>query len=385
MISEIWGGTEMPETSLPDVSVSRMLPFGVTLRPLLVQSSLSDSDLNMLLRERGIYVGDVEKQKLVPLIMKTIISPQEFELLLEKQTSKEDAPKRRNIQVDSTTQTSLFAALKDYSIDNAEAIPATVQNSKIFSPIAMEAVSENEITLAYKIKREDLTKDWVTPSSVHNGAVTLIKDPSTSTVRISSEYTSQETDDINRRIIKLYTDYLRKRGEIGNEENRILPEDFTNRERFNFLLRIASDTENRSLVFSGINDLEIGPDRTNPPPNGNGLMTENVRKMILNGKQLENNLALISDDEKEHLMLRSLQVDCDVNFQGKGYRCRIEYGFMRFFRNQNTTPEFQYSVPWIKTAGSSNETAVRKFVMETFEHHKDIIYQQMMIEKENKS
>lgn len=385
MISETWEVLEMSESLLPDVSVSRMLPFGVTLRPLLVQSCLTDSDLNSLLRERGIYINNVERQKLVPLIMKMILSPYEFELLLEKQTSKEDAPKRRNVQVNSQTQTSLFVAMRDYQIDKGNVIPATVQNAEVSSPITFFPASENEIIVSYSIKRQDLTKDWVTPSSIHAGSVTFIKNCSSGSVQINSEYTSKETDDINRRIISLYTNHLKQIGEIGNTENRILPDDFTNRERFNFLLRIVGNTVEGSLIFLGINDFEIGPDPDNPPIDGSGLMTQNVRKMILNGRKLEENLAKISDDEKEHLMLRSLQVNYEVNFQGKKHRCRIDYGFMSFFRNQNTMPEFQYSVTLLKASGVPSERAVQKFIMETFERHKDNIYQQMMKEKNNRN
>lgn len=371
----------MPELNLPEVSVSNMLPFGVTIRPLLVQSCLTDSDLNNMLRERGVFVGNVDKQNLVPLIMKMVMSPDEFETLFERQKSKEEAPKRHNTHLSSTTQNTMFAALNGIDISSNNMMPTSVQNSDFHTPISVSATGSNEVTYSYTIIRHDLTKDWVQPQSTHKGVVTLTKDASTGDVKVSSEYTSKETDEINRLICKTCIAHLKQNGEVGTEEKRILPGDFTNRERFNFLLRIAGDNTDGSLRATGIRDLEIGPDPKDPPATGTGIISDNVRKLIINGKNLEQNLTQITNADKDHLILRSLQVDFDVDFQGKKVRCCIDYGFLHFFRNQNTDPEFQYSIRLAKLQTPTNEVAVRKFIADVFECHRDRVYGQMMADK----
>lgn len=310
-----------------------------------------------------------------------VMSPDEFEKMLERQKAKEEAPKRHNTHLSSTTQNTMYAALSGIDISAKNMMPASVQNSDFHTPISLSATDSNEVTYSYTIVRHDLTKDWVQPQSTHRGLVTITKDSSTGDVKVSSEYTSKETDEINRLICKTCIAHLKQNGEVGTEEKRILPSDFTNRERFNFLLRIAGDNTDGSLRVTGIRDLELGPDPNDPPVTRTGIVSDNVRKLIINGKNLEQNLTQITDVDKDHLILRSLQVDFDVDFQGKKVHCYIDYGFLHFFRNQNTDPEFQYSIRLAKLQTPINEVAVRKFIADAFERHRDHVYSQIMAEK----
>jgi hypothetical protein len=67
-----------------------LLPFGETLRPLISSSSLEGIDLKELLQKRGIFVQKSEKRNLIPILTSLLLSPREFDLLINKQDFKEN-------------------------------------------------------------------------------------------------------------------------------------------------------------------------------------------------------------------------------------------------------------------------------------------------------
>ena len=363
----------MSELNIPEINISSMLPFGTALRPLLMQSCLSDADMNTVLRKRGVYVGNADKMTLIPLMLSMVFSPREFEMLQESQGTKEDSPKRRNSSINGNTDAKLFSVLKDYEPD-AKLIESQNPNVLLNTPLSFDALNENKLIMNYEIIRQDLTKDWVKPNSKHVGKV-IIEKGENKQIQICNEYTSKETDDINRQIIKEVVSFLFSRKEISDNEKTIKAEDFDNRRRFNFLLQLAQSTADMSLEFSEIRDVELGPDPQNPPRNPNSIIQENVRKLIINGSALEKNIALTADQDKDNLILRSLEVTYLFNFRGTKGKCTLQYGFMHFFRSQNTSKEFQVALLYCKPIGSVNKRALESFILEQFDILKEKVYQ----------
>lgn len=372
----------MTEMNIPDINVSSMLPFGTALRPLLMQSCLSDADMNAVLRQRGVYVGNADKVTLIPLMLSMVFSPREFEMLQESQSTKEDSPKRRNSNLYCTKDTTLFSALKEY-IPDSKAIEVQNLNVSLNTPLSFDALNENKLIMSYEIIREDLTKDWVKPNSRHVGKV-VIEKKENKQIQICNEYTSKETDDINRQVIKDIVSFLLAKNEISDDERTIKAEDFDNRNRFNFLLQLAQNSEDMSLEFSEIRDVELGPDPQNPPRNPNSIIQENVRKLIINGSALEKNIALTADQDKDNLILRSLEVVYFFNFHGVKGKCTLQYGFMHFFRSQNTSKEFQVALLYCKPIGSVNKRALENFILEQFDILKEKVYQSLIESKSTK-
>lgn len=350
---------------LPQITVSSMLPFGAMLRPLLNDSCLSDADLNSVLKSRGVYVGDSDKKNTIPLIMTMVLSPKEFEMLQEKQDTKENNPKHRNSLVKSKTTNSLTSITSDFNIDIDE-IEKLNFDVYLNSPMEFRYLSKNQLKLEYTIIRTDLTRDWVRPQSTHSGKVTIEKNETTGEINICNEYTSQETDDINKKVIKDFVKYMKSEGECEDKLETISANDFTNRERFNFMLQLAEDSDDGFLKFIDIRDIEIGPDPNNPPDNPNSIIQQNVKKVIINGTDLQRNSLLTSDEDKENLLLRSIEAAYEFNHNGIKGRCVLQYGFMHFFRNQNTSQEFQVALRHT-SAKSENKTILNNFVLNKFE------------------
>lgn len=61
-----------------------ILPSGDNLKTLLSQSKITKADIKSILRQRGVFCSSDEKSNTVPLLMKSLISPLEFNELVEK-------------------------------------------------------------------------------------------------------------------------------------------------------------------------------------------------------------------------------------------------------------------------------------------------------------
>ncbi|MED1646806.1 hypothetical protein P4U99_27225 [Brevibacillus agri] len=364
---------------LPRVSVASMLPFGSMLRPLLNDSCLSDADLNNVLKSRGVFVGNSDKKNTVPLIVTMVLSPKEFEMLQEKQETKESHPKHRNSTLKSNSNKTLVSVISDFEI-NLEEIEKLNEDVHLNSPMVFQYASSNQLILDYNIIREDLTRDWVRPQSTHSAKIIITKDETSREIQICNEYTSKETDDINKKIIKEFVAFMKSKGESEDKLVTISAYDFNNRERFNFMLQLAEDSEDGSLEFIEIRDVEIGPDPDNPPQNPNSIIQQNVKKVIINGTALERNSLLTSDQDKDNLLLRSIEVAYKFNCNGVKGTCVLQYGFMHFFRNQNTSQDFQVALRYLN-ARSGNKTVLNNFVLSSFDSIKRKKYELFKAER----
>lgn len=366
----------------PTISVESMLPIGTTLRPLLNDSCLSSSDLNNVLKSRGVFIGDSDKKSTIPLLMTMVLSPSEFESLQQNQETKESNPKHRNGQIKSLSTKALAANIGEFEIDIDE-IEKLNPDVQLDSPMIFGSKSKNQLELRYNIIRRDLTRDWVRPQSRHTGKVIITKDEKSKEIQICNEYTSKETDDINKKIIQDYIKFMKDKGEIEDKLKTISSDEFTNRERFNFILQLAKNNEDNSLEFKEIRDIEIGPDPSNPPRNPQSIIQENVKKVIINGTGLEGNALLTTDEEKDNLILRSIEVAYNFNYNGIRGMCILQFGFMHFFRNQNTSKDFQVALRYLR-ADSGNKTILNNFVLNGFESLKKLVYEDFKKRKKEK-
>ena len=70
--------------------IKEILPIGDQLRAMISQSFLTGKHLRDLLSSKGVFIDENDKNKSVPLLMNTILSPKEFLKLVESQKTKEE-------------------------------------------------------------------------------------------------------------------------------------------------------------------------------------------------------------------------------------------------------------------------------------------------------
>lgn len=356
------------------INTDTLLPVGERIKPLLSKSCISESDMKNLLAERGVYIGNSDKKLSIPILTLSILSPREFEKLQELQKTKEDSLKTKITKAKSQSDRNLNVLIpldlikRDDLIDEYDCFDFDTD-------LCFNMDNQNKLVLDYSIKREDITKDWANSKSRYTGRVEIEKSASQSMIRFSNEYTSSETEVINKKIIKTVSNHLQTEGEISNKEDpfEITSDKFNNIQRFSFMLQLANDSPNGFLSFEAVKNIGIGPDKTFTMPDNAKWMEGSVKNIIINsekGETLEN-VEYISDKQyHEFLILRQVQAQYKFSIGALKGRCIVEYGFPHYFRSHVRNNAFEVSVSKIyfsKDSKSENSRNASRAILKEFQ------------------
>lgn len=356
------------------INTDTLLPVGERLKPLLSKSCISESDMKNILAERGVYIGDSDKKSSIPILTLSILSPREFEKLQELQKTKEDSLKTKIIKAKSQSDKNLNNLIPQDLVKRDDLIDE-YDCFDFDTDLSFNMDDQNKLVLDYTIIREDVTKDWANNKSRYTGRVEIEKSATQGMICFRNEYTSSETEVINKKIIKTVTNYLQILGEISNKESpfEITSDKFNNIQRFAFMLQLANDSPSGFLSFEAVKNIEIGPDRKVNMPDNTKWMGGSVKNIIINsekGKTLEN-IEYISDKQyHEFLILRKVQAQYKFSFGVLEGQCIVEYGFPHYFRSHVRNHSFEVSVPKIyfsKDSKSENSRNASRFILKEFQ------------------
>lgn len=356
------------------INTDTLLPVGERLKPLLSKSCISESDMKNILAERGVYIGDSDKKSSIPILTLSILSPRKFEKLQELQKTKEDSLKTKIIKAKSQSDKKLNNLIPQDLIKRDDLIDE-YDCFDFDTDLSFNMDNQNKLVLDYTIIREDVTKDWANNKSRYTGRVEIEKSATQSMICFRNEYTSSETEVINKKIIKTVTNYLQILGEISNKESpfEITSDKFNNIQRFAFMLQLANDSPSGFLSFEAVKNIEIGPDRKVNMSDNTKWMGGSVKNIIINsekGKTLEN-IEYISDKKyHEFLILRKVQAQYKFSFGVLEGQCIVEYGFPHYFRSHVRNHSFEVSVLKIyfsKDSKSENSRNASRFILKEFQ------------------
>lgn len=356
------------------INTDTLLPVGERLKPLLSKSCISESDMKNILAERGVYIGDSDKKSSIPILTLSILSPREFEKLQELQKTKEDSLKTKIIKAKSQSDKNLNNLIPQDLVKRDDLIDE-YDCFDFDTDLSFNMDDQNKLVLDYTIIREDVTKDWANNKSRYTGRVEIEKSATQGMICFRNEYTSSETEVINKKIIKMVTNHLQILGEISNKESpfEITSDKFNNIQRFAFMLQLANDSPSGFLSFEAVKNIEIGPDRKVNMPDNTKWMGGSVKNIIINsekGKTLEN-IEYISDKQyHEFLILRKVQAQYKFSFGVLEGQCIVEYGFPHYFRSHVRNHSFEVSVPKIyfsKDSKSENSRNASRFILNEFQ------------------
>lgn len=356
------------------INTDTLLPVGERLKPLLSKSCISESDMKNILAERGVYIGDSDKKSSIPILTLSILSPREFEKLQELQKTKEDSLKTKIIKAKSQSDKNLNNLIPQDLVKRDDLIDE-YDCFDFDTDLSFNMDDQNKLVLDYTIIREDVTKDWANNKSRYTGRVEIEKSATQGMICFRNEYTSSETEVINKKIIKMVTNHLQILGEISNKESpfEITSDKSNNIQRFAFMLQLANDSLSGFLSFEAVKNIEIGPDRKVNMPDNTKWMGGSVKNIIINsekGKTLEN-IEYISDKQyHEFLILRKVQAQYKFSFGVLEGQCIVEYGFPHYFRSHVRNHSFEVSVPKIyfsKDSKSENSRNASRFILKEFQ------------------
>lgn len=353
------------------------LPQGDRIRQLLVKSNISNSNINLLLREKGVFLGHSEKNNSVPLLMKSLISPNDFETLYSTQKTKEDSVKYRTASIKCNSDfkvTEVFTETFDFNKSIQEK-HTYKPNYKIVGNPSFYFEDNDTAVLDYSIERENLLNDWTNNKSYHSGSV-IVKKISDSDIQVTIQQnsTSKETLEVNNIIIENVKNILNKNSIIKKTEDFITIKfnDFDNSNRIKFLYTFTSDFC-IYLDFKSITDIDLYLDESKKSHADIKEFLEEIDNLKLKGKGLQKHILLTNDIYYSKLIFGSIKLKYKLNFGGVIGSAILNISFPEYIKTKSENSELQISIDLLLNKDDRNsktENTIRKKLFEIIEKKK---------------
>lgn len=353
-----------------------MLPYGEVLKPLISSSNvLTNSDLKKTLSQKGIFTSSVDKEDIFPLLLTSLLSPKEYEVLNEFRKSRESTPKRRRATYAYTSDKELIRAVpKLNEIELNRLKNLEYENYEMFDVNTFTRNgSNNQFELTYKIKRTDLSKDWYEQVNIYEGSIEISLNPNEKKLNISTEHSIDEIKDINKLVVKEVTTILKSESMIQNERGNVIKfGDFSNEKRIKFLLNFVNDQldETNTFEFDEITDIEISIDSNSKLPTDFQWMEDKISNIKFQGNTLHETEILKDTKYHSSLVLSSLKINYNFNINsGKG-KCTFEIEFpkKRGKKIPEQNSEFVIKLLNIKYENKINTKSSQKLLNRIFDN-----------------
>ncbi|MEC3876421.1 GapS4b family protein [Chryseobacterium salviniae] len=361
-----------------------ILPQGDYIRQLLVKSNISNSNINLLLREKGIFLGHNEKNNSVPLLMKSIISPNDYESLYETQKSKEESIKYRTSSIKCSKDFD-FPEILTEKIDINQLIVERHTYKPNYQVIGEPTFYFEDVNTAvydFKIVRENLLNDWTQNKTYHKGSITLKKN-SEGDIQISVQQnsTSKETLEVNSIIINSLKENLFKKA-IIKSANDIITVKFNHFDNTTRIQFFYSFTENFNIFteYVSTTDIEISLDESVDSHPDVKIFLDEIDNLRINGKDLQNHILLNKIQYYPKLIFGSIKLKYKVNYEGIPAFATINLGFPDYVKSKDENSDFQITIDLLfnkQHKNSSNENKIRKKLLEIFEIKKVESYEKL--------
>lgn len=335
------------------VDIDRFLPYGEMLRGFLEQPFLGNSDLNSLLRERGVFVQQSDKQATIPWLTGLLISPLEFDQLRESQSTKEDNPKVNTQTIGWASDATLVESVPDNfdinSVLDLEFSNFAVKGSPNFIPVDGNA---DHLLLEFEIERNDYSKNWASAQNTFKGSLELKKVRQGKDVKLVVTHTANETKYVANKATSGIVRHFKDKKHIGDtdEIKRIEFRLFSNPGRIHYFFSLTQKVISSLLKFEDLVDVEFSPESNASLPEEIKWMEKNIDDLKLNGKGLQDTLFV--KDKNLHPFVHLYHVLARYKFDYKGLTgsCVISIGFPEFGRSKELVSELEVNVKTLSFA-----------------------------------
>ncbi|RFZ85396.1 hypothetical protein DYU05_07305 [Mucilaginibacter terrenus] len=319
-------------------SVDKILPYGEAIRGFLNQSFLTETDIKVFLKNRGVFLYDYSKGNSVPFITSTLLSPGEFDSLKESQGTREDNPKRTNEIFEWHGEQTLKDAITE---NKSQILSSLIPNNCNFrllnNPIIhFDPDKNNEAKIIFEIERDDLNKSWYESRSSFKAEVYLNLNTTKKQLQLTKTYTSDETKQVLTLLSKNLKNSFSEKGYLDNSQKSqsIIFKDFSNQNRFYFLFNLATNLHNNVLAVEhkDISDIEFKPDPNINLPDDLKWMNDKS-KVILKGKSIQKTDFLTKVDNYQLLILWSVEALYRFDIGGIQGTLTLQIGFPDYSRN----------------------------------------------------
>lgn len=360
-------------------NINKFLPFGESLRNILQHPSIKKPDLKKLLRQKGIFVENIEDETTFPLLTTSLLSPFEFEFLKEKLQTREDREKTITRSLDWESDQTLITAIPD-NFNVQEVIKTVYPRYKIVGTPNFKMVENNpnRISLDFKCETENYSKEWFRAKNEFKGQVTLEKINTGNKVQLQIIHTSPETTEISNKVVK----HLERHFKTNNYMNpatvihKIQYNNFSNEERIRFMLSFTEG--NDVFEFEKGSYLDIGPDpNENLPDDIDWLQLAKVNELSINGEGLHNIHFIKNQSLHKYMELCEMELIYNFSTPSAEGNCRIRFGFPNYFYKRITSIEFEVDIIKINLKDDYSSVpinSVRSALLKEFEKFKSQKY-----------
>lgn len=356
---------------------NNILPYGTSLKPLLQFSNISDSALRKFINEKGIYLTEYKRENIIPLLMSSFISPEEFEKLSDLHITKESKTKITTRVVSVDNQIDMISALEDFDFDSNK--DSNFSNYRYIKSPQL-TIKNGTYTFPYEINRIDRSQDWTEQETKHKGNIVIRQNGSSLDIELESNHTSNETKQINNKIIKEITTHLKNKDLVSSTEKLqfVKFEDFTNINRFKYMLGFQDLSD--KINFIGINDIEFGPDTDKETsPERIEWINEHVKKLIVKGKKLEE-IDFIGDSANyDYLIIEKITYNYSFNIEGHTGICIASMTFPSILKKRDPMCPFEFyidnlKINWSDIRNKKMERKINSFFSDHVSLKKDQLY-----------
>ena len=368
------------------LEVNRYIPFGATLQEVLKHPTLTGTKLKSLLKSRGIFVENSDDNITFPLLLSTILCPEEFEFIKENLKSKEDAQKITSRPLEWHNKEDLIKIIPD-KIDLKAILSENNSRHKIISQTNFAPVegNPNRVKMEFRCQTNNYNSSWYRNKSEFTGEVIIEKVEKDNRVYLKMIYTSDETQQIADLAVKYLAEDFKKKSYTKPDSvvERVLYNSFNNEERVAFFLSLTADSN--VFQFQRATDLDIGPDQTiDLPSEIKKLMSGNVNELKINGESLHENYLLNDKTNHKYIALAGIEAIYNFSYHAAEGNCVVRFGFNGYFKKRMTNIEFSIDVSSVNLSdgySTINREKVRIYLLQEFERFKTDNYSYIKYQK----
>jgi hypothetical protein len=366
--------------------IQKILPYGEQLRGFANQKYITPSELNRILRERGIFTLSSDKDYTVPLLQTLLLSPKEFDKVRESFSTREDNPKKSSSDINFAAGVNIMVPeLLFVNVDDfiKRELPTCILEKPIqFIPVSNNS---NHLKAEISLKRNDINKSWYEQTSKFDGTIEMIND-NNGKGRIIISHTASETKELAEFIVKKQVEKYKDKGIIAPKEElrKIIFKDFSNEERFVFFFRLTNHLQSDYFNCQNIKDVSIKPEDGVLPAEIKWM--EELNKIILSGKSLDKKDFIKENKYHKHLILWNIESTFSFDYKGAKGLFTVNFGFPDYSVKRESS-EFELHIERLmpeKTIDTRTRNHLRSQLLSEMDKQKSIVYNNFL-EYKNKN
>lgn len=362
--------------------IKSFIPFGESVRGFANQQFISAAEINRILRERGIFALNQGKDFTTPILQTLLLSPKEFDKLVEVYRGREDSFKTISREIDWEKNINI-SSINNLPIDVENFIKKYIPTCKLQGPIKFVNVENNpnHIKTDFTIQRNDINKAWYEQTNIFTSTVEFINENGKG--RVIIKHTAPETKDLAERIVNIKIGQFKDHNIMPRRSipKQILFSEFGNLERFAFFYSLTTKLqENPIITFKDIKDISIKPDDTCDVLPEEITWMHRMKKIIISGDLLWQTYFMKDTRFHDSLVLWSIDAQFKYSFKGERGSFTASLGFSDYTK-KGCKSEFEIVIDSLSNENHI-DTKYRKTLMNALQaeldKQKSIVYNQFI-------